>query len=84
MNTEDIQKFISSHKMGAENYLKITFKKRDAVYGIIVNSTDSADLHPKNFWRIVSFANMKEWNDSKNLNFSRIFNGQEFSKLAVV
>ena len=83
MQTEEIQSFIKTHNVPEDKYLKITFKKRDPVYGIIVHGSDSADLELKNFWRIVTLTNIKDWQSSKNINFSRIFNGQEFAKLAV-
>jgi hypothetical protein len=83
MQTEAIQSFIKTHKVAENRYLKITFKKRDAVFGIIVHSSDSSDLEPKNFWRVVTFTNIKDWQNSKNINFSRIFNGHEFAKLSV-
>ncbi len=83
MNSEEIQKFIQSNKLSDDKYLKITFKKRNPIYGIIVHTSDSSDLESKNFWRIVPSSNINEWRSSKNLNFSRLFNGHEFTALRV-
>lgn len=83
MQTEEIQSFIKRYKVPEDRYLKITFKKRDPVFGIIVHSSDAADLEFKNFWRIVPLTKIRDWQSSKNIDFSRIFNGQEFAKLAV-
>jgi hypothetical protein len=37
----------------------------------------------KNFWRVVPEKNIEEWKKSRNMNLARIFNGQEFTKLAI-
>jgi len=36
MNIEDIQKFLDKKTSAGNEYVKITFKKRDAVYGFFV------------------------------------------------
>ncbi len=83
MNSEEIEKFVNNNKLPANKYLKITFKKRNPVYGIIIQCKDAGDLQAKNFWRIVTLTHFKEWQTSKDINLSRIFHGSEFSKLAV-
>jgi len=51
---------------------------------LIVRSNDYDDLKSKNFWRIVPIALVEDWNNSKNVNIAKIFNGAEFTKLSVV
>lgn len=84
MNVLEIQKFLATNKLAKDKYLKITFKKRDAIYGIFVQGNDHADLEPKNFWRIVTFTHFEEYNKSKNINLAKIFSGSEFTKISVV
>lgn len=83
MNTEEIQKFLNANTIAPNKHLKISFKKRNPVYGLIVHCKDATDLQAKNFWRIVSVTNYKEWQKSRDLNLSRIFHGSEFSKLTI-
>ncbi|WP_207496916.1 short-chain dehydrogenase [Aridibaculum aurantiacum] len=83
MHTEEIQKFLNANKLPANKHLKISFKKRNPVYGVIVHCKDAVELESKNFWRIVPVANVKEWTKSKDINLSRLFHGSDFSKLTV-
>jgi hypothetical protein len=83
MTTEEIQKFIKGNKIPDNQCLKITFKKRNPVYGVFVEYRDAAELQAKNFWRIVNISNFEEWQKSKDINLSRLFNGSDFSKLAL-
>jgi hypothetical protein len=83
MNTEEIQKFLGSHKLPENKYLKITLRKRNPIYGVFIESKDANDLQVKNFWRFVSMTNFNEWQTSKDINLSRIFNGSDFVKIAV-
>jgi hypothetical protein len=52
------------------------------VEGIFVKAPDYPELKGKNFWRIVTVRYLDEFNRSGDMNFSRIFNGAEFTKLA--
>lgn len=83
MNAEEIQNFLQSNVLTENKYLKITFKKRDPVFGIFLKGTDFTELANKNFWRIVTLTHLKEWQTSKDMSLSRIFNGQEFTRLAI-
>ncbi len=83
MSSEEIEKFIKATKLPANKYLKISFKKRNAVYGIFIHCKDARDLETKNFWRIVTLTHFKDYQTSKDINLSRIFHGSEFSKLSV-
>jgi len=83
MTTEEIKKFVSANNLAENKHLKISFKKRNAVYGIFVDCKDAAELQAKNFWRIVPVNNIKDWRKSHDLNLSRLFSGSDFSKLSV-
>ena len=81
MDIEQIEKFLTSPFQEEFNYVKIYFKKREAIYGIFVKDADYAHLKSKNFWRIVTRAHFDEYKESKNMSLSRIFNGSQISKL---
>lgn len=82
MQIEEIEKFLKKNTT-APNYVKITFKKRDAIYGLFVADSDYAHLKSKNFWRIVPQSQFTAYNKSKNVNLAKIFCGTEFSRLTV-
>ena len=83
MNTEDIQNFVASNKLSDNKHFKISFKKRDPVFGIIIQANDFAELAVKNFFRVVTLTHLKEWRSTKDMSLSRIFNGSEFTRLGV-
>ncbi len=64
--------------------IKIDFKKRNSIQGLIIKGNDYADLKSKNFWRIVPQPHLEEWNKSKNINLAKIYSGTEFTKLSLV
>jgi len=78
MTIEQIERFIGTEPDG---FSKIALKAR-IVEGIFIKAYDFEDLKKKNFWRIVSINKVQEYQKSKDINLSRIFNGQEFVKLA--
>ncbi len=80
MNTEEIEKFLDKNSSKNE-YVKITFRQREAIYGLFLKDADYADLKSKNFWRIVPQSKLEVYKTSKDANLARIFNGAEFSKL---
>jgi hypothetical protein len=80
MQIEEIEKFLKKHTTNP-SYVKITFKKREAIYGLFVEDKDYAHLKSKNFWRIVPQSQLTAYNQSKNLNLAKIFCGVEFSRL---
>jgi hypothetical protein len=84
MNSEDIEKFLTTKNAANDSYVKIEFKKRDAIYGLFVKDNDYRDLKSKNFWRIVTRTHFDEYKKSKNVNLAKIFNGQEFSRLSLL
>lgn len=82
MTIEEIQKFIETNTQ-TEKPLKISFKKRDAIYGYFIDCRDASSLNSKNFWRIVSSSSKDEWVRTKDINLSRLYSGSDFSKLSV-
>lgn len=84
MTSEQIEKFVETQKVEAEHAVKISFKTRNAVRGLIVKSDDYKDLKSKNFWRVVVRANIKKWQESKSVEYAKIYNGTEFTRLAVI
>jgi len=81
MTNEQIEKFFSS-KGNLDSMVRISFKTRNSVVGMFIQSPDFNELKSKNFWRIVSQANYEQWKQSKDYNLVRMFNGAEFTKLA--
>ncbi|KAJ1500146.1 hypothetical protein HMI54_011085 [Coelomomyces lativittatus] len=81
--TEQIEKFFSS-KAKLNSLIRIDFKNRNSIVGIFIQTPDFNDLKLKNFWRIVSEAHFEQWKQSKDYNLVRMFNGAEFTKLAIV
>ena len=82
MTTEQIQKFFSSEAK-SNSLIRVSFKNRNSIVGIFIQTPDFDDLRSKNFWRIVSEANFEQWRLSKDYNLVRMFNGAEFTKLAI-
>lgn len=82
MTSEQIEKFLSSETK-SKSLVRISFKTRNSILGIFIQTADFNDLKVKNFWRIVSEANVEKWEKSKDMNLCRMFNGAEFTKLAV-
>ena len=78
MTIEQIERFIGTEP---DCFSKISLKAR-TVEGIFIKAPDFLELKKKNFWRIVSVTRMQEYQESKDINLSRIFNGQEFVKLS--
>jgi hypothetical protein len=78
MTIEQIERYIGNVPDG---FSKIALKAR-IVEGIFIKAHDFEELKKKNFWRIVTVNKMPEYEKSQDINLSRIFNGQEFVKLA--
>lgn len=78
MTIEQIERFIGTEP---DRSSKIFLKAR-TVEGIFIKAPDFLELKKKNFWRIVSVYRLQEYQESKDINLSRIFNGQEFIKLS--
>ncbi len=80
MTPESIHSFLQKEKPAA--VIKIELKRRTVLRGMFVKTTDYDDLRVKNFWRIVSEANIEQWNKKQDNNLLRIYNGTEFTKLS--
>lgn len=83
MNIEDIETFLHKKTTPQEGYVKISFKKRDAIYGLFIKDKDYTHLKSKNFWRIVPRSQFDAYSKSKNMSLAKIFCGTEFSRLTV-
>ncbi|MEP6845839.1 MAG: short-chain dehydrogenase [Panacibacter sp.] len=84
MTNEIIAKFCETQKISSGSCVRIDFKKRNSILGLIIAAGDYDDLKSKNFWRIVVRANMETWQRTKNVEIAKIYNGSEFTKLSVV
>ena len=78
MTIEQIERFVGSDTNRSS---RITLKAR-IVEGVFIKAPDFLELKKKNFWRIVTASKMEDYTQSKDLNLSRIFNGQEIIKIA--
>lgn len=67
----------------ARNQVKISFKTRDSFVGMFVATQDAEELKKKNFWRIISAGNLKNYIDSKDTSLAKIFNGHEITNLKI-
>ncbi|HZH01598.1 MAG TPA: short-chain dehydrogenase [Flavisolibacter sp.] len=83
MNSEEIENFLKKKTTEDQNYVKVTFKKRDAIYGLFIKDKDYSDLKTKNFWRIVTRTHVDEYNKSGNMGLAKIFHGSEFTRLTL-
>ncbi len=84
MTSEVIEKFVETQTVPANKSMKIDFKKRNAILGLIIRGNDYEDLKSKNFWRIVMQVNLEEWQKNKNIDLAKIYSGSEFTKLSLV
>lgn len=82
MNSEDIEKFFEKKAVLNEDYVKISFKTREDMFGLFLKDAEYSYLKGKNFWRIVPQSQLEAYKNSKNPALARIFNGAEFSRLA--
>jgi hypothetical protein len=80
MTIEQIERFMGDRK---NSFSKIILKSR-TVEGVFIKAPDYLELKKKNFWRVVSASKMQEYQESNDLNLSRIFNGQEFVKISSI
>ena len=83
MTNDQIEKFVQPEHL-AKDVVRINFKTRNTLLGIFIKCNDYEDLKSKNFWRIVTEANIDNWKKSKDIGLARIFNGTEMTKLSLV
>ena len=84
MTTESIEKFVETQTVPPNKSVRIDFKKRNPLLGLLIRANDYEDLKSKNFWRFVVQANMEEWDKTKSLDYAKIYSGSEFTKLSLV
>ena len=81
MTPDMIEKYVED--MDRRNIIiNVHFKERSTVSGVFVQGKDYEELKRKNFWRIVSTANMQDWEKTKNINLARLYNGAAFTRLS--
>jgi hypothetical protein len=78
MTIVQVERFID---IESSRFSRIFLKAR-TVEGVFIKAHDFLELKKKNFWRIVTVSKLEEYEQSKDLNLSRIFNGQEFVKIS--
>jgi hypothetical protein len=83
MTSEAIAKFLDTEKVPQDKQMKIDMKKRNSISGLLVKTNDYEDLKSKNFWRIVTSANLAAWKRTGNLEFAKIYSGAEFNKISL-
>lgn len=80
MTTELIEKHAEqSHKN--KSVIHVHFKDRNMVTGFFVKGNDYDELKVKNFWRIVNAAQIEQWESTRDVNLTRLFNGISFTKI---
>ena len=82
MTSEQIEYYLGDKRSDPGRFSRVFFKKRNTLDGIFIKAPDYMELKKKNFWRIVAAHRMDEYRNSNDINLSRIFNGDEFTKLA--
>jgi hypothetical protein len=82
MHSSDIANIVEK-KFLEQEPLKVEFKTRQSIIGLFIKFRDYDELKAKNFWRIVPEARIKEYKKTQDFNLSRIFNGQELTKLTI-
>jgi hypothetical protein len=82
MTNEQIEKFLYPNHI-AKQYVKINFKNRNPIVGMFIEWPDTKELKEKNFWRVVTEKNIETWQKSRDINLVKIFNGSDFTKLAI-
>ncbi len=82
MTSEQIENFLVPEHL-SKNPVRISFKNRNNVIGVFIDSPEFKDLKQKNFWRIVQEKDLKRWQEKREMKLVRIYNGAEFTKLVV-
>jgi hypothetical protein len=81
MTSEQITNFLEPNHL-AKDTVKISFKTRNMLLGMFIDSPEYRDLKAKNYWRIVPVTNIERWKKTKDMSLVKIYNGVEFTKLA--
>ncbi|MBI1782790.1 MAG: short-chain dehydrogenase [Sphingobacteriales bacterium] len=81
MTAEMIEKFLDNNE-GKSQAVNIHFKERNTITGIFIKGRDYEEMKAKNFWRIVNTNVVGEWDKTKDMSLSRLYNGLSFTKLS--
>lgn len=81
MTSEMIEKFVTTRIRKGEP-VNIHFKDRHTVTGLFIHTMDYEELKSKNFWRIVSNQHVTKWEQTRDINLTRLFNGASFTRLS--
>ncbi len=79
MDNVSIEKFLETKS--SARVVNVHFKDRSTVTGLFVNLRDYDELKAKNFWRVVNVKHIEQWEQTGNMELSRLFNGASFTKL---
>lgn len=82
MDITYIEKYLDL-KVKKSKVVNVHFKDRATVTGVFIIAKDYSEMKTKNFWRIVNVKNLQQWERTKNIEFSRLFNGASFTRLSV-
>lgn len=82
MTNEQITGFLKPEYFG-KSRVSISFKTRQGLTGIFIQSADFNELRSKNLWRIISESRIDEFLKSKDSGLARIFNGVEITRLSI-
>lgn len=80
MDIERIENYIKA-SIRNNTAIKINFRGRLPVTGLFIHANDYNELKSKNFWRVVHASQLKDWQETKDINIARIFNGASFTSL---
>ena len=81
MTQEMIEKFIET-KNRSNSPVNIHFKERSTITGIFIKANDYDELKSKNFWRIINKNAVAQWEETRDVNLARLYNGLSFTKLS--
>lgn len=81
MTQEMIEKFIET-KNRSNAPVNIHFKERSTITGIFIKANDYEELKSKNFWRIINKNAVAQWEETRDVNLARLYNGLSFTKLS--
>ena len=76
-----IEKFIET-KNRSNSPVNIHFKERSTITGIFIKANDYDELKSKNFWRIINKNAVAQWEETRDVNLARLYNGLSFTKLS--
>ena len=82
MTAEQIEYYLNGNRLDSNRSSMVFFRKRNPLEGIFIQAPDYMELKKKNFWRFVASSRLDAYRQSRDINLSRIFNGDEFTKLS--